>query len=49
MYKTALLALGVALVLLVPIVPEPYYHRRRVPLLLWLTREIEEAYTGERS
>jgi len=42
----------ILLVLLVaavaPIIPDPFYHKRRISLLLYLSREIEEWYTGER-
>ena len=39
---------GVLAAVLLPIMPDPYYHKERMPLLLWIAREIEEFYTGER-
>jgi hypothetical protein len=39
---------GLVVLLVVPILPDPYYHKHRVTLLDWLARELDELLTGER-
>jgi len=34
--------------LLLPIMPDPYYHEENVPLIVWVGREINEIIYGER-
>jgi hypothetical protein len=39
----------IAAAILVPVMACPYCHRHRLPFILWIVREIEEMYSGERT
>ena len=48
--KTAVLVvvLGLAVLSVLPLFSEPYYHKFKVNFWVWANRELEELLTGER-
>jgi hypothetical protein len=44
LYAIAIAVIGMR----VPLMIDPYYHHEKVPPFVWLAREIEETWTGER-
>lgn len=43
-----LILVRIAFAFTIPVFACPYCHRHRTTFILWLAREIEEVYTGER-